>query len=97
MDSISRPLLTKALLWGLTGPALCYALLAINYFVTEGPFPGYRFFCYPGILATRLVSEETFFAYKLGLMFVGQYLAYFPLAFITLWLTLKLGEVLKRA
>ena len=61
-------------LWALVGAVIGFAALATNFWVVQGSYPGYRFFVYPGIVVSRLFSEELNFWPKLGVMILGQYL-----------------------
>jgi hypothetical protein len=59
--------------------AVAFVAFAISYWIADGSLPGYKVLAYPGIVATRLFSEETPFWPKLGIMLLGQYCAYFVL------------------
>ena len=60
--------------------ALTFALFCLNYWVLAGTLPGYRLLAYPGIVTTRLFSEEIAFWPKLAILLSGQFVAYFAAA-----------------
>ena len=66
-----------AALWAFSGVAIAIAAFSTNYWVLGGSLPGYKLMVYPGIVATRLFSEEIDFASKLSVMLAGQYLGFF--------------------
>ena len=74
--------LRSATIAGLTGALICFVAFAVNWWITKGPYPGYQPLTYPGILATRLFTEEIDFWPKLGIMIVGQGLVYFSVAWV---------------
>jgi hypothetical protein len=63
--------------WAFLGAVVAVVSFAINFWVVQGTYPGYKFLVYPGITATRFFSEELNFWPKLGVMIVGQYVMYF--------------------
>ena len=66
----------------LTGPLICFAAFGVNWWITEGPYPGYRLLAYPGIQAAKLFSEEINFWPKLVIILGGQYAVYFCFAYV---------------
>ncbi|MBB3169566.1 hypothetical protein [Simiduia aestuariiviva] len=61
--------------------ALCFF---IDFYCLSGQMPGYKILAYPGIAWLRLFSEEINFWPKLGLLLLGQFLAYALLALVAI-------------
>ena len=65
-----------SLRWALIGPVVVLLVFGVNYWIADGTLPGYKVLAYPGIISTRLFSEEIGFWPKLGIMLLGQYFIY---------------------
>ncbi len=63
--------------WACTGAIIALVVFGINFWVVQGALPGYKILAYPGILITRLFSEEIDFWPKLSILVFGQYTIYF--------------------
>jgi hypothetical protein len=61
-------------LWALTGVVIALITFAAGYWIYEEPVAGYKIVAYPGIVATRLFSEELDFWPKLSVLLGGQYI-----------------------
>ena len=57
----------------LAAALIAFVALAFNFWVVEGPYPGYKILTYPGIITASLFSEEINFWPKLGIMLTGQF------------------------
>jgi uncharacterized glyoxalase superfamily protein PhnB len=69
-------------MWAILGAAIALFAFAVNFWIVQGPYPGYKLLAYPGIVTAGLFSDEIDFWPKLGIMLLGQYLAYFVLIFV---------------
>lgn len=66
-----------SILWAISGLLIALISFGISYGILHETFPGYKLLVYPGIAVTRLFSEEIDFWPKLGILLIGQYLAFF--------------------
>ena len=66
----------------IAGTAVAFAAFAVNFWVVQGPFPGYKILTYPGIVTAGIFSEEINFWPKLSIMLIGQFLFYFVSALV---------------
>lgn len=56
----------------LAGVAIALFAFAASHWIVEAPIFGYKVLAYPGIMVTRLLSEELDFWPKLVVMLGGQ-------------------------
>ena len=84
-----------AAFWAAFAALVALAAFAVNFWVMQGSFPGYKILVYPGILVTRLFSEEIEFWQKLGIMLIGQYLLCFVLFLSYRKLVVFIGAILR--
>ena len=78
-------------LWAFAGAFVALLAFSISYGYLHSTFLGYKFLAYPGIVATRIFSEEIDFWPKLAILLAGQYVA----LFITIFVIRKLIRILK--
>lgn len=66
-----------SLLFGFLVVLLTLAAFSVDFWLLQGSLPGYKVLVFPGIVAARLFSEELDFLPKLGVVLLGQFVAYF--------------------
>ena len=67
-------------IWGLIGVAVGLCGFLFNYTMVPVSLPGYELLVAPAIFTLSFFSEETYFAPKMILFLLGQFIGYFSCA-----------------
>lgn len=64
-------------IWGFVGITIGLCAFLFNYYMVPVSLPGYRVLVSPAIFTLSFFSEETYFAPKMVLFMLGQFVGYF--------------------
>ncbi len=72
---------------GCVGMVIGLFAFTFNYHMTDMSLPGYRVIAAPAMFMLSFFSEETDFVAKMVLFLSGQFIGYFCLSAIVLWIS----------